>query len=184
MEILASAGNVLVMVQLATCADVISPDIYGTVSRGNRYFDNRLRAFYWTDACTEDKRKALIEATQIIDSLNYVGAKTDPTQLHQFPRSAPGSTCPVVEAVVDTAVPINIEIAAYEIAIQLLSGIDPDIEIENLAAHSQGFSTARTTYERAYALEHIVAGVPSARAWKLLKPFLCDPGLVKISRVN
>ena len=127
----------------------------------------------------------MIEATQIIDSLNYVGAKTDSTQLHQFPRTAPGSTfCPIIEGVADTAVPISIEIAAYEIAIQLLSGIDPDIEIENLAAHSQGFSTARTTYERAYALEHIVAGVPSARAWKLLKPFLCDPGLVKISRVN
>jgi hypothetical protein len=85
---------------------------------------------------------------------------------------------------VDDVVPRDIEIACYEIAIQLLSGVDPDMEIENLAAHSQGFSTARTTYERAYVLEHIAAGVPSARAWILLKPYLRDPRRLNISRVD
>lgn len=178
----ATAQNVLTVAQSATSADVISPDTYGSIIRANRYFDNRLRHQYWTEADLDDKKRALVEATRIIDTLNFLGTKADTTQLHQFPRSAIGST--TLTPIVDTTVPLDIEIATYEIAIQLLSGIDPDMEIENLAAHSQGFSSARTTYERAYVLEHIAAGVPSARAWTLLKPYLHDPRHIRLSRVN
>lgn len=158
---------------------------YGTLAEGDDYFGNRLRSRYWTEATTEDRQKALSEATSIIDKLNYAGQKADSAQTRQFPRATPSATCPTeVVSSVDTAVPADVEIACYEIAMQLLSGVDPDLEIESLAAHSQGFSTARTTYERAYVLEHIAAGVPSAKAWQLLKPFMRDPRRVDLSRVN
>lgn len=178
-----SCGQVLSPTQSATY-DITDPECYGSVIDGDTYFSKRLRSFFWDDATLADRKKALVEAAQIIDSLNYSGSKTDSEQLRQFPRTAPGSENPEVVAVSDTEVPANIEIAAYEIAIQLLSGIDPNIEVENLASSSQGFSTARTTYERAYVLEHIAAGVPSARAWNLLRPFLRDPASVGLSRVN
>lgn len=168
----ASAANVLTIAQSALEYDVISPDTYGTLIRANRYFDNRLRSIYWTRASLDNRKRALTEATNIIDTLNYVGSKYDETQLHQFPRGS------------DTSVPGDVEKACYEIAIQLLSGVDPDMEVANLAAHSQGFSTARSTYERAYVLEHIAAGVPSARAWAFLKPYLRDPQRLSISRAN
>lgn len=182
MSIDVTAQNVLTIAQSAESFDVICPDIYGTLVRANRYFDNRLRNNYWTEASVDDKKRALTEATTIIDTLNFVGEKTDPDQLHQFPRSAIGSL--TVDPIVDTTVPSEIEVAGYEIAIQLLSGVDPDREIENLASSVQGFSQARTTYERAYVLEHIAAGVPSAKAWRLLKPYLRDSRRLTISRVN
>ena len=167
-----SVQNTLTMVQSCEEYDIICPDIYGTLGRANRYFDNRLRNIFWIEASLDDKKKALIEATTIIDTLNYVGEKTDDSQIHQFPRK------------MDLVVPRDVELACYEIAIQLLSGIDPEMEVENLAAHSQGFSSARTTYERAYVLDHIAAGVPSARAWNLLKPYLRDPRRINLSRVD
>lgn len=177
-----SAQNVLTIAQSSVCVDVIDPDVYGSVIRGNRYFDNRLRNSYWVNASVDDRKRALIEATRIVDNLNYSGTKTDPSQLHQFPRTAGGGLN--ITPTADTAVPADVEVATYEIALQLLSGIDPDIEVENLAASAQGFSTARTTYDRTFVLEHIAAGVPSATAWKLLRPFLRDPRKLSISRVN
>lgn len=184
--LLASAENVLYCLQTTVEADVICPDTYGSIIRANRYFDNRLRNVYWTRSTNDKKKAALTEATRIIDCLNYAGVKTDPTQLHQFPRSGNTTVLPAQEltTTVDATVPVDIEVATYEIAIQLLSGVDPDLESDNLAIHSQGISTARSTYERGYALEHIVAGVPSARAWKLLYPYLRDPKRITLCRVN
>lgn len=180
-----SVQNTLTMVQCSVEFDIICPDIYGSLVEANRYFDNRLRSQYWTEACTDDKKRALVEATNIIDSLNYAGMKADSEQLHQFPRATTPANFPnPIASVVDVTVPKDIDMACYEIAIQLLSGVDPDLEIENLANHSQGFSTARTTYERAFVLDHIAAGVPSAKAWRLLKAYLRDPRNVVLSRVN
>lgn len=182
MSIDLTCESVLTVAQSSNSFDVICPDTYGTIIRANRYFDNRLRNRDWVDASLDDKKRALTEATTIIDTLNYVGEKTDSTQLHQFPRRAIGSD--TVTPTIDTTVPNDIEVACYEIAIALLSGIDPDREIENLATSVQGFSQARATYDRAYVLEHIAAGVPSAKAWRLLKPYLRDPRRVKVCRVD
>lgn len=185
MEFDVDAQNTLTMVQCSLEYDIICPDIYGSLIEANRYFDNRLRHQYWTESCNDDKKRALTEATNIIDSLNYAGLKADANQLHQFPRATTPANFPEkVVSVVDLTVPKEVEMACYEVAIQLLSGVDPDLEIENLANVSQGFSQARITYDRAFILEHIAAGVPSARAWKLLKPYLRDPRNIKLSRVN
>lgn len=79
-------------------------------------------------------------------------------------------------------VPGQIEVACFEIALCFLNGFDPEIEARNLQVTSQGYAGARTSYNRDYIPEHLRAGIPSAYAWSLLKPFLADVQQVRITR--
>lgn len=148
------------------------PAYYGTVTEGNIYFDNQLNKELWSESSNTDKIKALIMATQAIDALNYVGSKHVATQELEFPRGE------------DTVVPTAINRATYECAYLFLDGIDIDKEIENLNVVGQGFSGARTTYDRNYILEHLRAGIPSAKAWSWLKPYLRSSKNIDISRIS
>lgn len=97
----------------------------------------------------------------------------DAAQVHEFPRGT------------DTVVPDAIVMACYEIAYSLLDGKDPEIELENLGVESHGYSSVRTSYSRTHVpVEHIVNLVPSAIAWRLLRPFLRDDQAVKLARVS
>jgi hypothetical protein len=184
----------------------ISTQFYGTVDEANTYFANRLFSDAWTRAQAADYPKALIRATQIMDALNYKGVKHTVWQLYQnypchevydfgfeFPhhegptkeqiRSAEASQELEFPRGTDTDVPEAIRRACYEIAFSLLDGKDPELELENLSVSSQGFSSVRTTYNRNQApLEHIINGVPSAEAWRLLRPFLRDGNHIKLAR--
>jgi len=171
---------------------------YGTVEEANTYFSNRLFEEAWTDASSEDRVKALIRATQIIDGLSFKGEKAavyavmydeegeliddvteeeimeaEASQELEFPRGW------------DTEIPDQIKIACWEIAHALLDGVDPDLELENLGVVSQGIASVRTTYNRNHTLiEHIMNGVPSAAAWRYLRPFLRDSDAILLSRVD
>lgn len=150
---------------------------YGSITEAEAYFATRLNTDAWD--ClegaaneTKDKTAALTMATKIIDRLNFLGCKTDPTQQNQFPRDAA------------TTVPEAIKEASFEIALALLDGVDPEIEFENLFLISQGYSNVRATFDRAQKSPYFLAGVPSAAAWMLLKPFLIDPNEIRLDRVN
>lgn len=170
---------------------------YGTLVEANTYFSNRLHEEAWYDAAAHDRPKALIKATQIIDSLNFKGEKTavydilydengdelditdeeireaEASQELEFPRGE------------DTEVPDAILIACWEITHALLDGVDPDLDVENLGVVSQGYASVRTTYSRAQSqVEHLMHGIPSATAWRYIKPFLRDADEVKLSRVD
>jgi len=85
----------------------------------------------------------------------------------------------------DTEVPLAIRRACFEIAHSLLDGKDPELELENLGIVSQGYSSVRTTFSRTHVpVEHIVNGVPSSLAWRLLLPFLRDDDAIRVSRVS
>ena len=168
---------------------------YATTAEAQAYFDARLHEQAWSDASQGDREKALIAATRIIDRLNFKGYKAtvytylaslddvalaDQAEINaasaaqelQFPRDA------------DTEIPDEILIACYEIAYALLDEIDPDTELENLAISSHGYASVRTTYSRSHnPPEHLDAGVPSATAWRYLRPFLREPGGITLSRV-
>jgi hypothetical protein len=170
---------------------------YGTLAEANEYFDNRLHEEAWYNAPADDRPKALIKATQLIDALNFKGYRAtvyditydyDGTPLYpteeeireaeeeqelEFPRGE------------DVDVPDPIKLGCWEIAHALLDGVDPDLDIENLGVSSQGYASVRTTYARSQALvEHLMHGIPSATAWRYIKPFLRDADEVKLSRVD
>jgi hypothetical protein len=146
---------------------------YGDIAEANSYFAMRLHEHAWSNSFVADRPKALWAATQVIDALNFKGTKHAASQPLEFPRGT------------DTEVPEAIRKACYEIAHALLDGKDPELELENLGIVSHGFASARTTYNRnQIPIEHIINGIPSAQAWRLLKPFLRDDEAVKLSRVS
>ena len=168
---------------------------YGTVGEANTYFETKLHTTAWDDASASEKEKALFEATRAIDRLAFKGYKNttyllllsneDATDeeireanLEQelaFPRDA------------DTTVPEEIEIAAYEIAYELLDGVEPQKELENLGVLSHHYGNAvRTNYseERFRFVQHLVHGIPSVYAWRLLKPYLTVTNFVQLFRCD
>ena len=175
--------------------------MYSTVVDANTYFDGRLYSTVWSAASTPDKTKAMEQATRIIDRLNFAGEKhaahivrfgltgrndfeisltlaqqalvsaAGLTQATEFPRGD------------DTEPQADIFLACYEIAIALLDGVNPDEEFNDLGVVSEGYSSVRTTYDRTTVPEHTNAGIPSATAWRYLKPYLRSGHGVKLSRV-
>jgi len=165
---------------------------YGDEPGADEYFTNRLHSCSWFNAKPLDRRKALVGAGRIIDTLNYNGCKNvvfvareaDPdltdaaanalslTQDHEFPRGS------------DTDIPDDIVMGAYEIAFSLLDGKDPEMELEALGISSQGLESVRTTYARTQVpIEHIINGVPNAMAWRLIRPYLFDGDSFIMDRV-
>jgi len=121
------------------------------------YFKDRLWIGAWEGATDRDKDKSLIMATAIVDRL----------ALYAF-----------------TDVPQDLKNAICEIALSLLDGVDPEKEFENLALTSTQYSSVRSTYDRAYPMEHLEAGVPSITAWRMIKPYLDVSKGLKLSRVS
>lgn len=171
----------------------INIDYYGTVQEASTYFDNKLHEVAWSNAVPTDRPKALIAATRLIDALNFKGYKhtvqvlldsnpdatsdeireQEAAQVLEFPRGS------------DTEVPEAIRYACYEIAYSLLDGIDPTFELENIGLSSLGYESVRTTYHREQVpIEHIVNMIPSALAWRYLRPFLRDDEAVRLSRIS
>lgn len=145
---------------------------YISVETGNNLALNRLNTGAWDDSSDVDKTTGIQQATEILDTLNYIGERTDDDQDLEFPRDE------------DTEIPVAIQRATFEIALALLDGADPDFDFANLNLVSQGIANIRSTYNRSSSLPHIIAGVPSPTAWRLLLPYLRDWQNVKLSRVN
>lgn len=172
---------------------VITPTYYGDVAEADGYFSMRLHEQAWSNASAADRPKALWAATLVIDALNFKGWKHTVYTLYQATSTPTDEQIRAAEANhplefprgADTEVPEDIRIACYEIAHALLDGTDPELELENLGIVSQGFGSVRTTYNRSQIpIEHIINGIPSAQAWRLLKPFLRDDEAIKLSRVS
>jgi len=160
---------------------------YGTVNGGNAYFDSRLHSYDWDNASVEDRQKALSEATELIEQFNYVGYKYT---VQQAINELDGGDCTTDEAQESirqanlaqelsfprgdvTDIPAEIDTACYLIAKALLSGRDPDYDLESLATKSTAYGDVRNTYNRdGNHMEHLTHLIPSPQAFNLLRPFL------------
>ena len=191
---------------------MIDSTYYGTIDEANAYFAGRLHAIAWTSANSADWPKALLAASRIIDKLNYKGHKAAVWAVLQkyqqtdwFPWYWPYITTdswPYVPSRAeleaaelsqplqfprcsDTVVPEAIRQACYEIAYSLLDGRDPELELEAMAINHQAYGNVQTSYSRDQVpLEHIINGVPSIVAWRLIRPFLRPADEIKLSRVS
>lgn len=166
---------------------------YGTLAEANEYFANRMHAGAWLNADVTDRPKALIAATRIIDTLNFQGDKAavwqldqanpaatddderaaDASQVLQFPRDS------------DTDVPDDIKLACFEIAFSLLDDKDPEIELENLRVLTESYGGTKTIYgtDLTY-VEHLINMIPSALAWRILRPYLRDENQIRLARIS
>lgn len=151
---------------------------YGTVNGGNAYFDARLHSYDWDQSTVEDRQKALVVATDLIDQFDYVGQKYSVAQLDD---DATDEECQAAELSqplqfpreTSPDIPVEIEYATYLIAKSLLSGRDPDADLEALGTKATAYGDVRTTYNRdGNHLEHLTHLIPSPQAFNLLRPFL------------
>ena len=149
---------------------------YATTVEAQTYFDGKLHISAWVEADEDQRNRALREATIRIDQLVFRGARTDDAQDLEWPR--------INTIYADDVIPQRVKDAVCEIAYALLDGFEPELDTESLAVTSEGYSAARTTYDRVSVPEHFAAGIPSALAWKYLKPLLGDVRGIKLSRVS
>jgi len=168
----ANVPAIVVNISSAGTSIVDDFEYYGTLTAADLYFDNRLFSDVWVNATIKDRQTALIAAARAIDKLNYCNDKNSEDQNLQFPRGN------------DTTIPVEIEYAAYEIAIKFLEGVENEIEAQSLGVMSESYSGVKTSYQGSYVNEHLRAGIPSIEAWEYLKAFLRDSRQVNLSRVN
>jgi hypothetical protein len=173
---------------------------YGTLSKANAFFLQRLHNYDWDISTVEDRQKAMNQATELIDQFDYIGQKytvqvvcdsiddasgdktTDASQLAlrdaeeaqelEFPRGD------------SSTIPTEIETACYLIAKALLSGRDPDADLESLSVKSAAYGGVRTAYDRTgNTQEHMAHLIPSPQAFNLIRPFFRERNLFDVKRV-
>jgi hypothetical protein len=166
---------------------------YGTLVNADNYFVTRLHTSAWDDSSTSDRQKALYMATRYIDRLNYKGDKAAVYNLLLANAEATEAEIRIAEASqelefprdTDIVTPVDIETACYEITLALLDGVDPDAELENLGISTHSYAGVKTAYNRdQQPIEHLIHGIPSALAWRYLKPFLRDGREYRLIRVS
>jgi hypothetical protein len=85
----------------------------------------------------------------------------------------------------DTSVPEEIEWANYEIALALIDGFDSEDAIERANTIRQAYAAVRTTYSDGSAsMEYLGYGIPTARVWRWLKPYLVLDRTITTSRAD
>lgn len=143
-----------------------------TVEYADSYFGQIKSVIDWDDFSEDgEKLKGLNTATQMINTLNFRGSVTAAEQENAFPRNG------------QVTVPEDIQKACAELALVVLNGIDLDLETEGLFMKSMGYSNVRSTYDTDNAPDHIVAGIPSIKAWKYLQPYLNNNRTIGVNRV-
>lgn len=125
-------------------------DVYINLADANTYLAGQVSATAWRAETDDDvKERAIVSATRTLDRQLWQGEKTDPDQLHAFPRT--GLTYPDSGDEVDsTAVPQEVIDATSELAALLLDGsevqtnVDPNTNlVQSLRAGSVAISYFR-----------------------------------------
>jgi len=149
---------------------------YDTYTNGDIYFQNRLYTSSWDEATNANKTIALTEATMRIDRLRFSGVKVDEDQALEFPRY-------YLELDGTETIPDDIKYACFEVAFALLDDVNPDLELENLTVLNHKFDKIQTS-KTGKILQHILAGIPSATAWRYLLPYLATGRTLQLKRVS
>lgn len=81
-------------------------------------------------------------------------------------------------------IPCGLKQGCYEIVLGLLQGIDPNKEIYDLMVTNRSGPNTKVSYDRRNIPDFIRAGVPTASAWALIRPYLADPNDVRLVRTQ
>lgn len=93
---------------------------YANVNEADEYLNATISATVWrAETDEEQKARALISATRWIDTLEFIGEKSQPDQALQWPRTG-------IEGVDEYIEPIEVDYATIELANMLL--IDPALQ--------------------------------------------------------
>lgn len=101
----------------ATAGDAAA-NSYLTIADADSIADSMLGTLAWTTASADDRARALVTATNGLDTLTYIGTKTTDTQALLWPRTNAkcGDKAPATDAI-----PREIELATFDLAEALLA---------------------------------------------------------------
>ena len=145
---------------------------YPTVTVADSYFGDHWNASIWFKKDTDDKNKALIHATRLVDALNYKGVKNDSAQTLEFPRGS------------DTTVPDDIIHATCEVALALVDGRNLETEHFNMSRTSANVAGVHVRHDPEILNVAFLHNIPSMVAWSLLMPYLRDRRVFRFDRVD
>lgn len=102
---------------LIATAGSASANSYLSVAEANTIASSMVGTLQWNAATTDDKTRALITATNGLETLSYIGTRADPDQALSWPRSnaACGDKAPT-----STEVPRELKLACFDLAEALL----------------------------------------------------------------
>lgn len=169
---------------------------YGTVNGGDIYFASRLHSYDWTTSSADDKLKAISQASELIDQFDYVGQKHTINALGSQNDFTPLAwEAAIIAANIaqplefprgySAVIPSDIEQAAYLIAQALLSGRDPDQDLENvtLKMSRMGQLVSQRDTE-GNTQDHLAHLIPSPLAWNKIRPFLRERNQFTLNRTR
>lgn len=146
------------------------------------YMADRLNNSSWTtvtgSTCTDDEKKAMIEATREVDVREYSGARTDDDQALDWPRQwAANPDDPVQSYFDNTEVPTRIKNATAELAFQFIKEGTTDVAALDAAAgvKSKQVDVLKTEYFAASSTPTGLARYP--RVMNYIRPLLAQPNL-------
>ena len=132
-------------------------NLYATLEDADTYLENVLNTEAWDLSTDVLRTKALGQATRSILALNIPEYEVVPTDYRD---------------------------ATIEIALKLLEGFDPEIEMYNRSVASFGFDNLKQTNKSDEVPLHIIAGIPSIVAFNLLRRYMPDINTVRLGRVD
>lgn len=145
---------------------------YASIVQADAILAVRLGVELWDAATDTMKTAGLTEATEAINNLAFIGEKADETQVNEFPR---GTDTDVPDAIITAC--------AYE-AFARVDRIDAEEEIRALSEVGGGIGKIRHSSRETPASAHILAGIMSVRAWRLLLPFINKRVKLNLIRVS
>ena len=136
---------------------------YATLAEADTYLECVLNKDAWELTTDARRTTALAQATNNIRALNV----PDFSDVTLYPT-----------------VPQNIIDATTEIALKLLEGYDPEFELEQSRVKSQTFDRIKQVNKEGEISLHIIAGVASSTAFRILLQYLPNPTTVRLDRLD
>lgn len=118
--------------------------VYADTATANEYLAASVTATTWNDADTsdDDKAKALVSATRLLDRQKWLGSKTDADQALTWPRTDTG-----VDGVEDAVVPQAIIDACCELAALFVAGTTDAIDNASTSQQTRSLKAGTVAIE-------------------------------------
>lgn len=155
-----------------------------TLDEADTYLLTVLDTEAW-DLSTDSKRaKALKQATRMIKALavpDFMATAND-----ALTKIASLGAEPIpAELLAQSVMPEDIIAATVEIALKLLDGYDVELEFANASIASVSFNSIKQDNKTKEEIPlHVIAGIPSAYAFSLLRGYMPNSKTVHLNRVN
>jgi hypothetical protein len=135
---------------------------YVDLGEANAYFADRLDVAAWTEASDLEREQALVTATSMLDSYEWIGQVVDPLQPLAFPRNAQYFDQRLGMLASMNPVPNRILVACYELAYHLLNNdglLDSTGTVKSITVGPISLTNIVSSAKAPYAIKKSLSGM-------------------------